>query len=1715
MSGYKLAPMAAGFIAAVSSIISAPNAAEVQPVPASLEPHLILSEFMASNQNGIEDEDGDRSDWIEIQNLGPSEVDLVGWFLTDDKDDLTKWEFPSFMLPDDQFMLVWASGKDRRDPVKPLHTNFRLPRSPGTFLALVDPQTNIVSAFAPAYPPQVSDRSYGRDPADPERIGFFQNPTPGSLNSISGEGFAPEPVIAPASGVYAQNSITVTVTAPPGTIVRYTMNDRSPPTSASTAYTTPIVVNNSAMFKFRAFPDDPNLFPGPVITRSFVMLDSSAASFTSELPILIMDTYGRTPPQNVLSIGARTNGTFVSIDTYRGLAKIQDTPDFIGMADYEIIGQTSAGFQKQPHNVEIQDALRQDLPVPILGMPPDADWKLRNPWSDKNLINDFLAFELFAQMRGAFALEHRLVEVFRDTGGGKLTYPGDYYGVMLLSEKIEVGANRVDLAELTATTGGEPEISGGYMWKKDRDSAGDIIFTTSGGAGHGGQGMRIQEPKPREVSAAQLNWIRNYCNAFEASMYAADWTNRTVNHYWDYIDVDAFVDQHWIVEFTKQIDGYRINSYYHKDRGGKIAPGPIWDWSLGWGNADYLDGGHASGWYYPQLGQGDHVWLRRMINGTTAGNGTSGDADFNQKIADRWAVLRANIMNGPRLLNRIDELTYLLRNAATRNYTKYPILGRYDWPNPNGNAGGLNWDIDYVSPTTHPAIMAQMKQWTERRFEWVDAQFLRAPELSSTGGIISPGHVVTINSPEGATVYYRTDGRDPRMSGGGIRPGSQIYSGPITLNGNSRVVARANAPGYWQNTWSSPAAATFVLSTPALIISELMYHPLDPSLDDTNDASNYEYIELKNMSGATLDLTGFKFVNGIEFDFSLGSVPSLAPGASVLVVKNIGSFTARYGAAANIAGEFMGSLANEGERIVLWGPMQEIVHDFTFDDDWHLATDGLGLSLVVADEEQDRSAWGTREGWRASGTIGGSPGQDNGADPGIPPILVNEVLTHTDLPDLDSIELYNPTDQDVNIGGWFLSDDRGTPKFEIPSGTIIAAKDYRVFTENDFNAEAAHTERNFTLRSAGDEVYVFSGTGSGVDDIPDLTGYMHGFEFGASLNGVSFGRYINSQGDEHFVSQSAITLDAVNAGPKVGPVVISEFMYRPPDVFVNSALWDNTEHQFVELHNISGGEVPLFDPLAPTNSWVLRDAVNYTFPSNTTMQAGERILVTNFDPVHNSAALADFLARYELSLPGRIFGPFQGRLSNVDEHLELVQPDVVTTTYTNRIVTSVIVDKVDYRRDTPWPVAADGIGSSLQRIDANAYGNDPANWVAAAPSPGAGYTPGPAPVIDSQPADVTVVAYQNASFSITTSGGGGDLSYQWQHNGQNILNANGPTLHLMNVQPNQAGSYRAVVFSAANSTVSQQATLAVLIPVTILRQPQDAELVPGGSTNFTVGASSNTSITYQWRKNGVAIPGANRPSLNIVNAQPSDDAFYDVVLTDANGPIVSSSARLLVLVPPSVVLAPVSQTAVVGGSVTFSIETDGALPMGYRWRRGNFTIHSKVLDSHLAFFTLNNVQTSDAGNYSVILTNKAFFMPGLPVFGFSLTIQTDTDGDGLSDLYEAANGLDANRSDDAGLDSDEDGMTNREEQIAGTNPQDDTSYLKVEPLTADGSASITFQAAAGKTYTVAYKDGIQDALWKKLTDIVARTAAGPVTVQDALGEPFRIYRLVTPRQPME
>ncbi len=578
---------------------------------------------------------------------------------------------------------------------------------------------------------------------------------------------------------------------------------------------------------------------------------------------------------------------------------------------------------------------------------------------------------------------------------------------------------------------------------------------------------------------------------------------------------------------------------------------------------------------------------------------------------------------------------------------------------------------------------------------------VNAPVLNQFGGIVQDGFLLEVNKGNANRVYFTLDGSDPRLAGGGFAPGARLYQGSITINEHVQFAARTVSNG----EWSALAQTDFIVarSFNELLVTEIMYHP---NADDTGENEDiYEFIELKNVASTSLDLSGVSFTDGIDFTFPNGYI--IESGAHLVLAKNETEFRSRY-PSVPLVGSYTGSLNNGGERLTLVHAAGGIIFSLEYDDvqPWPLTPDGDGFSLVPLQTSQlhDQSK---ASSWRASSQQWGSPGRED-IKAGLPRVLITEMLAHTDLPQLDSVEFFNTGEQEADIGGWYLTDDKNIPaKYVFPQGTRIPSGAYLVVTESDFNPIPG-IDPSFTFSSIGESVFLFSADTQG-----KLTGYSHGFDFGASANGVSFGQYYTSSGQVHYPPQTQLTLGASNAEPLVGPVVINEIGYAP----------DGGKPEFLEIKNISNQRITLFDSEAPSNTWKV-EGIGFSFPIGVLMDPDEIMLIVNVSPDQFRSAFA---------IPGnvRVFGPFEGNLQANGERIRLMRPDTPNVTTDGEVVPMIAVDEVRYDNTLPWPDLSLSSGASIERLDARSYGNDPINWRSSQdqPSPGGENDGNKAPIV--------------------------------------------------------------------------------------------------------------------------------------------------------------------------------------------------------------------------------------------------------------------------------------------------------------------------------------------------------------------------------------------------
>jgi hypothetical protein len=608
-----------------------------------------------------------------------------------------------------------------------------------------------------------------------------------------------------------------------------------------------------------------------------------------------------------------------------------------------------------------------------------------------------------------------------------------------------------------------------------------------------------------------------------------------------------------------------------------------------------------------------------------------------------------------------------------------------------------------------------------------------APEFNQHGGSIASGFSLSISGS--GTIYYTTDGTDPRAVGGSVA--GTAYGSAIKLTRSAQVKARCLSTA---GEWSALTKATFVLNADSpLRVTEIMYHP-----DDTGA----EFVELLNTGDETVGLAGTEFSEGIRFDFTDGDVATLAPGEYAVLVNDYDVFTNRYSnwAGIKIAGEFhgkffipTGSLDNGGEEIALVDGLGKTILDFEYSD-WYEITDGEGYSLTLIDPTAATNTWSDSASWRASMYSGGTPGEgpEDFLNPG--DLLINEALTHQDddTPG-DWIELYNASTNTLDINGWYISDnDSDLMMVELSGLSTIAPGGYLVLTEASHFGYTTTRTNGFALSELGEDIYLSSGADGA------LTGYRVEESFGAAERDVTFGRYETSDGEVDFTAMSAQTSGATNAYPLIGDVVVSEIMYHPAD---------SNAFEFIELFNRTSSDVALCHAAYPTNTWKLDGAVEYTFPEGIVLAPGECLIVSETDE-------ATFRSYYTVDEGVTVLGPYDGKLNNDGEDLELTRPgDPEALTGE---IPYILVELVEFNDAAPWPTDADGLGASLERVDAAAYPNDSANWTAnSSPSPGSAALD--SGVVDSD-GDEMPDSWEIAYFG-STSAENGDAADDWDKDG--------------------------------------------------------------------------------------------------------------------------------------------------------------------------------------------------------------------------------------------------------------------------------------------------------------------------------------------------------------
>ncbi len=1091
---------------------------------------VVINEFLTAETGagGYLDEDGQASDWIELLNRGNTTVNLAGWSLTDDPTQPGQWVFPAVSINPGQYLVVFASGKDRTSAAagSRLHTSFQL-NPAGEYLGLYDADfpPHAVHAVTPAFPEQRNDTSFGLGPSG--QWEYFNPPTPGGANGANGL----QGVVAPVHfsverGFFAQPFTLVMTTPTPGAQIRYTLDGSEPSAMGGSVYAQPLAIGKTTVVRAAAFAS--GMVPSTVGTESYLFLadviqqpvrpdgypltwSGVAADYEMDPRVVTNPAYADTIQSDLMSVPTLSvvcdpadlfgpNGIYINAEAHGPAWERAASAEFI-YPDGSRREQVNAGFQIQggtsrstskaaKHSfrlvfkgdygpsklamhlfpdspVDRFDTLVLDAGLNLTWIHPSASQQIPAQYVRDQYVSDL------QNLMGGLAPHGKFFHLYLN---------GLYWGMYGVHE-------RPDESFAASYLGGD---------KEDYDVLKD---TTS---------FEV-------VNGNQAAW-----NAMMSLVNSGLADNAQYEQLAEYLDMTAFCDYMIANLYTGNTDWPFHNWYAIRKR----VPGAkfyfvSWDAEhvLKSPNEDRsrVSDGNSPGAIYDQL---------RRNNG-----------EFRLLFADR---LQKHFFNGGPLCTDPAQPAWN-PDMPERNRPAYYYMQRINeidraivgesarWGDnrrpsqPYTRDGEWEAQLLYLLHSYFPSRSATVLNQFRNAGLWPTVD---APVFNPFGGRVPQGFALTMTAPAG-TIYYTTNGADPRVYGSGaVASAARIYSGPVPLNRSAVVKARVLNGSEWSALTEAPFQSE-ALGVP-LRITELMYNPTPGG----SAGEPYEYLELENSGAVTLDLSGYSF-EGVNFSFTAGTM--LAPGAIVVLASdaNPAAFAARYPGVL-VAGYFGGSLANGGERVALLDASGETVLSVDYNDagGWPEAADGAGSSLEMVDVTGDPD---DPANWRASvanGTPGVAATVRNAA------VLLNEIMAENagavdhegTFPDW--VELYNPGTNVVDLAGWSLSDDGDPRRFVFPDGESIAAGGYRVIWCDAATNATSGLHSDFGLKREGESLFLYN----------SATQRMDAVSFGPQVGGASVGRI------EGRWALNEPTPGAANSGRSVAAatnLVVNEWLANP------------------------------------------------------------------------------------------------------------------------------------------------------------------------------------------------------------------------------------------------------------------------------------------------------------------------------------------------------------------------------------------------------------------------------------------------------------------------------------------------------------------------------------------------------------------------------------------
>lgn len=365
-------------------------------------------------------------------------------------------------------------------------------------------------------------------------------------------------------------------------------------------------------------------------------------------------------------------------------------------------------YEKKSYGFEFRDEKGKDKDFSILGLPAASDWVLHGPYGDKTLLRNAVAYKLSNEI-GKYAPRTQFIE---------LEINKEFLGMYVLMEKLSRDKNRINVSKLSKKDTTDEEITGGYIIKLDKtvgntheisdyteQNSFRSKFDQNGKVSRKSRSYFVYDyPKPQNIVPKQKQYIQKYINDFENALASADYKDPQKG-YRNFIDVPSFIDFFILTELFQNHDGYRLSTYLQKDRGRKLAMGPIWDFDIAFGSDNgFCDGMNRHAWVfeYNKYCGGDAwlvpFWWKKLIS----------DDDFKAELKERWNSLRKSQLSDNQLDKTIEDYNrYITQNEmVARNFEKWDILDERITPN--------------STKGSHEKEIKRMKSWLKEHAHWID-----------------------------------------------------------------------------------------------------------------------------------------------------------------------------------------------------------------------------------------------------------------------------------------------------------------------------------------------------------------------------------------------------------------------------------------------------------------------------------------------------------------------------------------------------------------------------------------------------------------------------------------------------------------------------------------------------------------------------------------------------------------------------------------------------------------------------------------------------------------------------------------------------------------------------------------------------------------------------------------------------------------------------------